>query len=170
MNGWAWASVLVTGLLMAGAAQASDGGLVLMPEFTGKFPILVVLFVLLVGPANLLLFKPIIAVLDERQARTVGTRKRADKIMTDANNTLADYERAVREVREEAETDRKAQASTARTESAAATAAARAESERVMEGARSELSEALEQARQTLRSEAQGLANEAASRVLGRTL
>jgi F0F1-type ATP synthase membrane subunit b/b' len=39
-----------------------------------------------------------------------------------------------------------------------------------MERARSEISEALEEARQTLRSEAQELANEAASRVLGRTL
>jgi F-type H+-transporting ATPase subunit b len=90
--------------------------------------------------------------------------------MNDADNTLAHYERAVREVREEAENDRKDHAVTAREESAVATAAARAETEREMEQARTEVSEALEQARQTLRSEAQGLASEAASRVLGRTL
>jgi F-type H+-transporting ATPase subunit b len=170
INGWVWAIVLITALALAGAAQASEGGLVLVPEFTGKLPILIVLFLLLVFPANALLYKPIFRVLDERKARTVGTRQRAEKIMSDADNTLAHYERALREVREEAENDRKGQAAAAREESVSATAAARAESENEMERARSEISEALEEARQTLRSEAQELANEAASRVLGRTL
>lgn len=162
--------LLAAPALLASAAQASEGGLVLVPEFTGKFPMLLVLFVLLVIPANALLYKPIFRVLDAREARTVGTRKRAEKIMSDADDTLAHYERALREVREEAESDRKGHAATARQESALATAAARAEAEREMERARGEIAEALEQARQTLRSEAQGLASEAASRVLGRTL
>jgi F-type H+-transporting ATPase subunit b len=182
INGWVWAIVLITALALAGAAQASEGGLVLVPEFISHFfggedhgtfwvlPIFLVFFSLLAFPANALLYKPIFRVLDERKARTVGTRQRAEKIMIDADNTLAHYERALREVREEAENDRKGQAAAAREESVSATAAARAESENEMERARSEISEALEEARQTLRSEAQELANEAASRVLGRTL
>jgi F0F1-type ATP synthase membrane subunit b/b' len=44
------------------------------------------------------------------------------------------------------------------------------EAESEMDRARSEISTALDEARETLRSEAQGLAREAASRVLGRTL
>ena len=120
--------------------------------------------------ANGLLYKPIFRLIDERQARTAGTRQRAEKIVSDADATLSQYKRAVREVREEAETDRKRQAALAREENASATAAARAEAEGEMERAHSEISAALEQARQTLRAEAQGLAREAASRVLGRTL
>ncbi len=128
------------------------------------------MFVLLIFPANALLYKPIFRVLDERKARTAGTRQRAEKIMSDAEETLAEYERAVREVRLEAEDDRKRQAGLAREENASVTAAARAEAESEMERAGSEIAAALAQARQTLRTETQSLADQAASRVLGRAL
>jgi len=121
-------------------------------------------------PVNALLFKPIFQVLDAREERTAGTRKRAEKIMKHADATLADYERAVREVRAESEQARKREASAAREENATVIAEARAESERHLERARTELAAALEQSRQTLGAQAQGLADEAASRVLGRPL
>ncbi len=161
---------LVACALFVGTAAASEGGLVLLPDFTGKLPILIVLFALLVYPVNAILFKPIFQVLDAREERTAGTCKRAEKIINDAEQTLANYERAVREVRVDAEQVRKHEAAAARLENRTVIDAARAEAERHLERARTELAAALEQSRQTLRAEAQSLAAEAASRVLGRTL
>jgi F-type H+-transporting ATPase subunit b len=163
-------TVLVACTLFAGAAVASEGGLVLLPDLTGKLPILIVLFALLVYPVNAILFKPIFQVLDAREERTTGTRKRAEKIMSDAEETLAKYESAVREVRAEAEQARKGEATAAREENATVVDAARAEAEGQLDRARTELDEVLAQSRQTLRAGAQSLADEAASRVLGRAL
>ena len=162
--------MFVACVLFAGTAAASDGGLVLLPDLTGKLPVLIVLFVLLVYPVNAILFKPIFQVLDAREEKTTGTRKRAGKIIGDAEETLAKYESAVREVRAEAEQARKSEAAAAREENATMVGAARAEAERQLERARTELEEALAQSRKTLRAGAQSLANEAASRVLGRAL
>jgi F-type H+-transporting ATPase subunit b len=167
---WVAWGAFVACALFAGAAAASEGGLVLLPDWTGKLPILIVLFALLMVPVNAILFKPIFQVLDAREERTGGTRKRAEKIMKDADETLAGYERAVREARAEAEQARKREAAASRKENATVIDAARAESASHLESARTELAEALEQSRQTLSGDARSLADEAASRVLGRAL
>jgi F-type H+-transporting ATPase subunit b len=163
-------ALLATCVATAGTAAASEGGLVLLPDFTGKLPILIGLFALLIIPANAILFKPIFRVLDEREERTVGTRRRAEKIMKGAEETLASYERDVRAVRAEAEQARKLHAAAARKENASVTQAARAEADLQLERARLELDAALDQSRQILRADARSLANDAASRVLGRPL
>ncbi len=167
---WVACGAFVGCALFAGAAVASEGGLVLLPDWTGKLPILIVLFALLMVPVNAILFKPIFQVLDAREERTSGTRARAEKVMKDAEETLAGYERAVREARAESEQARKREAAAAREENATVIDAARAESESHLESARAELAAALEQSRQTLGSDARHLADEAASRVLGRAL
>jgi F-type H+-transporting ATPase subunit b len=167
---WVAGCALVACVLCAGAATASEGGLVLLPDWFGKLPILIVLFALLMYPVNALLFKPIFQVLDAREERTAGTRKRAEKVMKRADETVADYERAVREVRAESEQARKREAAAARKENSTVVDEARTESEQQLEHARTELSAALEESRQTLRTKAQSLADDAASRVLGRPL
>ncbi|MBW1843176.1 MAG: ATP synthase F0 subunit B [Deltaproteobacteria bacterium] len=146
---WVAGCTLVACVLCAGAATASEGGLVLLPDWFGKL---------------------IFQVLDAREERTAGTRKRAEKVMKSADETLADYERAVREVRAESEQARKSEAADARKANSTVVDEARAESERQLERARTELAAALEESRQTLGAKAQGLADEAASRVLGRPL
>jgi F-type H+-transporting ATPase subunit b len=167
---WVACGAFVACALFAGAAVASEGGLVLLPDWTGKLPILIVLFALLMAPVNAILFKPIFQVLDAREERTGGTRKRAEKIMKDAESTLAGYEQAVREARAEAEQARKREAAAAREENATVIDAARAESASHLESARTELAVALEQSRQILGGDVRSLADEAASRVLGRAL
>ncbi len=166
---WVACGTFVGCVLFAGAAVASEGGLVLVPDPV-KLPILIVLFALLMVPVNAILFKPIFQVLDAREERTSGTRNRAEKVMKDAEETLAGYERAVREARAESEQVRKREAAAARDENATVIDAARAESESHLETARTELAAALEQSRQTLDGDARSLADEAASRVLGRSL
>lgn len=167
---WVAYGAFVGCALFAGAAVASEGGLVLLPDWTGKLPILIVLFALLMVPVNAMLFKPILQVLDAREERTGGTRERAEKVMKAAEETLAGYERAVREARAESEQARKREAAAAREENATVIDAARAESERHLESARAELAAVLEQSRQILGGDARSLADEVASRVLGRAL
>jgi F-type H+-transporting ATPase subunit b len=162
-------ALLFAALLVADPAAASgDGDLVLVPD--AKMLILIGLFVALMFPANALLFKPIFRVLDEREARTSGTRDRAQKLQREAIDALTEYERAVREVREEAEGDRKQTLAEARGENGSVRSDARGEAKREVERARGELTEALAGARSTLRAQAEALAEEAAARVLGRPL
>jgi F-type H+-transporting ATPase subunit b len=163
-------ATLVITVFCASTATASGETLVLVPDWTWNLPLLLVLFALLMVPVNVLLIKPIFRVLSDREAKTAGTRRRAEKIAKDADETLAQYERAVREVREEAERDRKQRAAAAREENGSVTAAARAEAELQLKRATSELAATLERSRQGLRAEAESLAGEAAARVLGRTL
>jgi F-type H+-transporting ATPase subunit b len=157
-------------LLAAGNASAAGDSLVLLPDFLGKLPLMIVLFVLLMFPANAMLFKPIFKILDEREERTAGTRRRAVQVTADAEETLAKYEAAVREVREQSESDRKAQIAQARQENAALTAEARSAAESELERAGSELAAALDESRATLRAQAETIAEEAATQVLGRPL
>jgi len=163
------AATLAVLLLTAGAASASEGGIVLWPDPV-MLVVMIVLFSLLLVPVNALLFRPLLRVLDLRLERTTGTRERAEKLAASADEILAKYEKAVADVRIEAEQARRAELATARGETNARTAAARAEAEREIERARNEVSAALADARSRLRAEAEPLAREAASRVLGRVI
>jgi F-type H+-transporting ATPase subunit b len=145
------------------------GDLVLIPDIP-LLVALVVLFVLLVLPVNVLVFKPIFRILDEREERTQGTRRRAEKLERDAQEILDRYESSVREVREESERERRGALEGARGESQQATSAARADSEGEIERARSQIAAEYEAARNALRASSQDLARQAASRVLGRAL
>lgn len=151
-------------------AGASEENIALFPDLTGTLWILVALFVALIFPTNTLLFKPILRVLDEREERTVGTWRRAEGIQQDAERTLAEYEQAVRQVREEAERERKRRVAEARAENAKLTAGARSEAEGEIDRARSELAAALDESRRAMRTEVESLATDAAAQVLGRPL
>ena len=155
--------------LVAGEALASEGNLVLVPTV----PMLVALllfFALLIVPVNALLFRPIFKVLDARAEKIAGTRRRAEKLAAEADEVLARYQRSIREVREEAEQDRKERLAVARRESAEQSAGARAGAEREIEQARGQIQAGLADARSQLRPQAELIAREAAARVLGRSL
>jgi F-type H+-transporting ATPase subunit b len=155
--------------LVSAPAIASEDNLVLVPD-PPLLLALLLLFVLLIVPVNLLVFKPIFKVLDEREARIAGTRARAQKLEEDADAVLGRYEAAVRDVREEAELGRRARLEEARSELVAATGAARRDAEGEIERARSELRSVVGSAQTALRSQAEELARQAASQVLGRSL
>lgn len=156
-------------LFAAAPALASEGNLVLIPTLE-MLVALIVLFVILVFPVHALLFRPIFTVLDARAEKIDGTRARAERIAAEAEEILARYENSVREVRDQAEQERKERLVSARAESAALAAAARADAEREIERAREQIGAGLAEARASLRPQAVALAREAASRVLGRTL
>jgi F-type H+-transporting ATPase subunit b len=155
--------------LRAGDALASEGDLVLFPDPV-MLAILIALFLLLVYPLNQLIFRPIFRVLDERDAKIAGTREKAEKLFTEADEVLARYEGSVREVRAEAEQARKQVLGVARSDGGTKTAQARSEAEREVARAREEIAGALDSARSELRAQTEGLAREVATQTLGRVL
>ena len=162
-------AVALIALPAAAFAEGGGHGLVLVPDLP-MLVALIVLFVLLVAPANALVFKPLLRVLDEREARTAGTRAKAEKLEHEAAAILLRYETAVREARDEGERSRRALLGEVRSEVQREVAEARRAAEGQLERARTEIDAALGSSRSSLRGEAQELARQAASQVLGRAL
>jgi F-type H+-transporting ATPase subunit b len=156
-------------LLAPSLAVAAEHTLSLTPDLPLMVS-LIVLFVVMIAPVNALLIKPLLRVLDERDARTAGTRAKAERLEQDAAAILARYEQAVREAREEGERARRALLTEVRAEAQTEIAAARRDAETRLEGARGEIGASLDSARGLLRGQAQELASQAASQVLGRAL
>ena len=163
------AALVSTSVIVAGPAAAS-GSLVLVPDWFGTLPIMLIGFVALIFPLNALLFKPIFRALDARAERIAGARERSEQLQREADAVLDRYESAIREARGESEASRQSKLETAREEQVQLTDAARGEAEREIEGARSELNQSIDEARASLRASAEGLAQAAAEQVLGRAL
>lgn len=156
-------------LLAATPAVAASGSLQIFPdpEVVG---LLIVFFAILILPVNKLLFDPLLRVLDERREQIDGARARSDSVAKEADDILSRYEVALTTAREEAETDRRQRVEEARKEQGVASSAARERAEGELNAARGEVEQALTEARGQLRQQAELLAQEAASRVLGRSL
>jgi F-type H+-transporting ATPase subunit b len=173
MNLDASRKALVLGLSIGSAfavpASASEGSLEIIPDLR-LVSLLIVLFLILVPLLNRLLFRPLLAVLDERDRQIEGTEARANELSQQAEQELARHEAAVREARAEAERARKATIDGAQSAQADSLAAARGEVARVVESARSELRAAMGEARRVLQGQSRELARDAAARLLGRSL
>jgi len=155
-------------LLGSAPARAAEG-LNLYPDLPSSVVILVA-FLVLMYPLNVLLFRPLFRVLDERHERISGANRRAEKLQREAEEVLSRYREAVGRVREEAEQDRRAHVEQAREEHASITGQAREEAEQQVERSRAEVRRSLEEARQGLRAETEALARDVAGRVLGRSV
>jgi len=164
------AALASAALLLASPALAASGGLSIFPDFRTTLPILIALFLLLIWPANRVLWQPMLRVLDERSSRIEGARDEARSLGVEADEVLGRYEAAVGEARSEAETGRRGELDQARREQARIGNEARGEAEGEISRAREEVAAALENARSELRTQAESLAREAANRVLGRSL
>jgi len=159
----------LAGLLCASSATAANE-LVLVPEEPLFVAYLIVGFLVLIPIVDRLIVRPVFRVIDERAEKIEGARDRAAKLQLDADNVLAKYETAVRDVREEAERSRRDSIDAARAQQAEVTGTARADAEREIEESRAEPESSLADARASLRETAEGLARQAAEQVLGRTI
>jgi F-type H+-transporting ATPase subunit b len=157
-------------VLTASAASASEGGLVLTPDFNRTLPFLLLVFVLLIYPVNRLLFRPVFKVLELRDQNISGNRESAERVGREADEILERYERSLQQAREQAEAERKQSLEAARSQQAASTGDVRAAAEQEVGRTREEVDRALTAARESLRSQAEDLASEAAARILGRRL
>ena len=178
-------AAIAVALIVPGVAAAAEHGLQILPDLPPFLSalakaigapigwglvLLLVLFPLLLAPTSALVLKPLLRVLDERDARTAGTRTKAERLEQQAAAILARYEQAVRDTREEGERGRRSLLTEVRAEAQHEIAAARRDAEQRLERARTEIAAALESARAALRGQAQDLARQAASQVLGRAL
>jgi F-type H+-transporting ATPase subunit b len=169
MRAAAATALVLASLLRSAPAHAAGGGIEIMPE-PGKLLPLIVLFVLMIVPVNRLIIRPLLAVLDERDQQIAGSRARAGEIAKRADQVLAGYEASVARAREEAEVERRGTLDQARASQATRVAREREEAERTLERARAEVGAALAQARTRLHADARQLAQQAAERLLGRSL
>jgi F-type H+-transporting ATPase subunit b len=160
---------LVVASLVVALPAAAAGDLELMP--TGWITaILLVAFVAIVFPLNGLIFRPLLRVMDEREDKIAGARRRAAHVEGEATDALARYEDALRGAREESMLERRAQLEAARSDLLTTTRRAKAEAMQELENAREELDASLRDARETLREGSEELARLAAERILGRSL
>ncbi|MCH7867895.1 MAG: ATP synthase F0 subunit B [Myxococcales bacterium] len=162
------AAWIVFASLIATPAYAS-GKLVLLPNPTTLVP-LIIAFVLLIGPLNAMIFRPLLRVLDERDAKIAGATHEAGQLVERARELTQRYRETVREARDDAEVARKQQLEAARSEHASITNEARAQSEVEIRRARVDIEGALVEARETLEATSRDLAKVAAERILGRPL
>jgi F-type H+-transporting ATPase subunit b len=171
---------LTLAALHANPAVASDK-LELIPDYAlfgliggepglGTMWIMMIGFVVLIFPLNVLIFQPIFRVIDARADRIQGARDRSTQLQSEADNVLDRYESAIRDARAASEETRQNQLASAREEQATLTMQARGEAETELERARTSLKDSLEAARTALRADAEDLANAAAEQVLGRPL
>jgi F-type H+-transporting ATPase subunit b len=137
---------------------------------TGPFAILLVLFVVLIPLSNVLVFKPLLRVLEERRVRIEGARAQANELAASAAAALQKYEAAITAARVAAEGDRRGLLEEARRAQAQAQAEARASAEREIAQVRAEVTSGVAIARKTLRADAEDLAREIAAQVLGRNV
>ncbi len=157
-------------LFAAAPAHASEGGLVLLPDFSGLLPALVLFFALLILPVNRLILRPLLQVLDQRAERIEGARGRAERLVREAEELSVRHRDAIREAREHAEEQRRELLDEVRARVNGEIGGARAEAEAEVERARVELARALEDARGLLRGSTQELASQIATRILGRPI
>jgi len=163
------APLLVLAAALLGAAPAHAAALDLMPDPT-RLIFLLVLFVVLVPLLNGLLFKPLLAVLEERRRRIEGARARAAQLASDAAALVTKHDEALHAARARFNGDRTRTLEEARAAHQAAISEARRQAEQELTATRAQVGSALDAARAQLRAEAEPLARHVAERLLGRGL
>ncbi len=131
---------------------------------------LIVAFLILVPISNKLVFEPMLAVLDERDARITGASAQASEVAGRADEVFGRYQEAVTAARKEAEEIRREALGDARKSQTQVTAAARSDAEQQVSAVRAEVAASTVEARTQLRSDSEGLARTVAEQVLGRAL
>ena len=160
---------VVAWMLAALPAHAAEQ-LELAPDFVVTVPVLIIFFVMVTLIVNPLIFQPLMKVMDEREERIDGARRRADQVQQQAEEALGRYEESIRAAHDEATGERRRRLDAAREELVRLTNLAKEEAQREVTRAREELSASADEARNGLREAAGALATLAAERILGRSL
>ncbi len=126
----------------------------------------VVVFLILFFAYKLIVHKPLVAVLDERRARTQGAVEKANADIAAAEARTAEYEQRLRDARLSIFKKLEARRQQWLQARAAAVADARAAAETRVKAARTALEQDVEQAKVTLQSESETLANQIIRTVL----
>jgi len=93
-------------MIPAGPEMAVNKASVSVLDIDPTMLIQMVLFFIAFLVLKKILFKPVLAVLEERRQRTSKMREEAEDLRAEASDTLADYERRLEEVRAEANAEK----------------------------------------------------------------
>ena len=149
-------------------AAADAGSSMLTPDVT--LLIVLVLFIVFVPILNRLLFKPIIAVLEERERLTGGSSTTARAMELTVDQKLAEFEEGIREARGEGYRAVEARRSAAAGERQERIDAARGEATSKIASARDQLNADAAAARSSLDVEFTRVASSISSALLGRSV
>ena len=127
-----------------------------------------VFFVIMVMILNQLLLKPLLRVMDERQARVQGNRHAAEKASTKAADLMAEYDRQLEAARKQAVQEKDALRAAADAEQEKIIIAAREKAGDLIAGLRERIAAEYQQARDRLTADSRALGREIAGRLLGR--
>jgi F-type H+-transporting ATPase subunit b len=126
------------------------------------------LFLLLFLVANKLLFQPYLALRDRRKAGIDGARAEAERMTAQADAKLADYEKQLASARNRANEEGRKVRAEATTHEKDVTDKARAETQKSIDEATAKMKQETEAARLQLLPQANTLAKQIASKLLGR--
>jgi F-type H+-transporting ATPase subunit b len=126
------------------------------------------LFLVLFWAANKLLFQPYLALRDRRKAGIEGARAEAERMTATADAKLADYEKQLAAARNRANEEGRKVRAEASTHEKDVTEKARSEAQKAIDEATAKMKQETEAARLQLLPQANTLAKQIASRLLGR--
>lgn len=130
----------------------------------------ILLFLLLWLVLNKLLFKPYMALMDQREHHTAGTEEESAALEHEAERLRIQYEEELAKATAAGNTIKDALVQEARQYRETLLSQARAEASRTLEAARLEIDRQLAQERRLAAHEAETVAREMVSKVLGRSI
>ncbi|HTM11002.1 MAG TPA: ATP synthase F0 subunit B [Verrucomicrobiae bacterium] len=130
----------------------------------------IVVLLLLWAILSKLLFKPFLALVEEREKRTEGLKAAAAALTAEAERLRADYESAIRQASEEGAAAKETILDEARRTREQLLGQARAEAAERLTAVRQEIQKEMQQGRAQALQEAAGIARQMAEKVLGRKI
>ena len=126
---------------------------------------LVLLFIL-----NLLLYRPLVRIMDERQERIEGSHRKAGDLDKKIQERMEAYRAKLQDAKQTANEERGAMRKSASEEEAKILQEASRQASDRLQKVRNRVADEAETARKSLRSDADKLAHQVASKVLGRSI
>lgn len=127
-------------------------------------------FVILMAVLNILLYRPLRNMLKSRHETIEGSHGRARDLEAQIEEKMARYEEKLQAAKQKGNQEKAALRQAAATEEAGIVGKAREEATERLQVVKEQVAGAAESARQQLRGDAEGLAGEIASKILGRAL
>lgn len=140
----------------------------IVPNATVVFQIIT--FLILMFVLNAFLFKPMMRVLEERRARTVGRREKAAKADAKAGEIWKDYQAKITDARAEAEKGRLELVRQGEIERSRITETASAEAEKTVTELKARVADEAVKAKEVLKAEIQGMSRQMAEKIIGRAV
>lgn len=127
-------------------------------------------FIVLLALLHFLLYRPLLRIMEERRQATEGGHQRARDLEDEIQSKMKAYREKLHQAKTSANEERAAMRAAATEEEARILGEAQKKSVQQIKGVRDEVSKQASKARESLRGEAEDLAKQVASKVLGRSL